>query len=592
MAADNHVFVAWEERVISQEKGHRVVHYYLKGFSGESILAVVGTERSIRHITYVVSEDYLDAFGHTRTINSGTKWRTRREVVEWLTFLVSKRRQSSPISNTLTSETRNSLMAGLPNRGIHIADEGLLPRKLKARNSNILWSGTAWTCSQQLKHYPSFCRNGTKIAINSFAKVMAEEENHYLGYLEDLYENKGQKKVKVQWFHHIQKVRCVIPQLEGHPREVFITSHVQVINAECIDGPAAVLTPRDYEKYISLVPKSSSSGVYMCFREFRHNKVMPVSLSKLDGYYNQTIFTVLRSQHVSQHKSKGHKLHEVKHITHEDPLERGPRRSTSVKECPKLESSHSGIRKSIPGNQIAKAEPTCQKLKIKLSSRGLVGIQLVRPKVQCKLSFEVGDNIEFLCQDSGMRGCWFRCKVLQVLHKRLKVQYDDIQDCDGPGKLEEWVPSSRVADSDKLGMRCTGRFTVRPQPPEDSSDLSFEVGAAVDAWWCDGWWEGVVAGFDVCGSGHLQVYFPGENRLLEFQMKNVRASRDWIDNKWIEVKRKTDIKSFISSSLTEVSKCSIKVESTSKHTMEKQDSNVAPKLKRRWRNDYLEGKKN
>lgn len=100
MAADNHVFVAWEERVISQEKGHRVVHYYLKGFSGESILAVVGTERSIRHITYVVSEDYLDAFGHTRTINSGTKWRTRREVVEWLTFLVSKRRQSSPISST------------------------------------------------------------------------------------------------------------------------------------------------------------------------------------------------------------------------------------------------------------------------------------------------------------------------------------------------------------------------------------------------------------------------------------------------------------------------------------------------------------
>ncbi|MCD7451706.1 hypothetical protein HAX54_013089 [Datura stramonium] len=55
-------------------------------------------------------------------------------------------------------------------------------------------------------------------------------------------------------------------------------------------------------------------------------------------------------------------------------------------------------------------------------------------------------------------------------------------------------------------MRCTGRLIVRPRPPEDSSDYSFEVGAAVDAWWFDGWWEGVVAGFDVCGSSRLQNF--------------------------------------------------------------------------------------
>ncbi|KAH0713905.1 hypothetical protein KY289_009864 [Solanum tuberosum] len=361
MDTDNHVFISWEEHVVSQGKGRRVVHYYLKDTSGELILAVVGTERSTRHILYVVSEDYLDAFGHTSTVNSDTKWRTRKEVEEWLTFLISKHHQSPPISDTPRSEKRRSaLMAG-------------------------------------------------------------------------------------------------------------------------------------------------------------------------------------------------HKSDEVsKNITREDPSAQGSSGSRSVDE-----SSHSGIRKSIPGNQIAKSKPpTYPKLKIKFPSVRPAGIQLVEP--QNKLSFEVDDNLEVLCNDSGMRGCWFRCKVLQVSQKRLKVQYDDIQDCDGPEKLEEWIPSYRVAVSDKLGMRCTGRLTVWPRPLVDSSDYSFEVGAAVDAWWSDGWWEGVVAGFDVCGSAQLQVYFPGENILLETQRENVRTSRDWVDDKWVEVEGKKDIKSFISSSSTYVSTCCIK----------------------------------
>ncbi|KAM3328127.1 hypothetical protein P3S68_033589 [Capsicum galapagoense] len=271
------------------------------------------------------------------------------------------------------------------------------------------------------------------------------------------------------------------------------------------------------------------------------------------------------------------------------------------------------------GKQIATAKlPNYPMLKVKFPSSGPAGIQHVES--QHKLSFEAGDNIEVLCQDSGMRGCWFRCKILRVSEKRLKVQYDDILDCDGPEKLEEWVSSYRVADSGKLGMRCTGLLTIRPRPPEDFSDCSFEVGAAVDAWWSDGWWEGVVVDFDVYGSGHLQVFFPGENRLLEIPKKNVRISRDWIDNKWVEVNGKKDIKSFISSSLNDVSKCSIKepgncenqmapklvapedkkMASTSEHLADKQATDVLKledkqatdvlKLKKRWSNDFLAGK--
>ncbi|PHT30840.1 hypothetical protein CQW23_27177 [Capsicum baccatum] len=137
----------------------------------------------------------------------------------------------------------------------------------------------------------------------------------------------------------------------------------------------------------------------------------------------------------------------------------------------------------MAGKQTATAKlPNYPKLKVKFPSSGPAGIQLVES--QHKLSFEAGDNIEVLCQDSGMRGCWFMCKILRVSEKRLKVQYDDILDCDGPEMLEEWIPSYRVANPDKLGTRCIGRLTVRPRPLEDSSRLQSRVNVVISSVGC------------------------------------------------------------------------------------------------------------
>lgn len=69
MSSDNNVFVGWEEHVISNEKGNRIVHYFLKNESGNAVLAVVGTERSIRHMMYVVAEEYLQAYGSESLLN-------------------------------------------------------------------------------------------------------------------------------------------------------------------------------------------------------------------------------------------------------------------------------------------------------------------------------------------------------------------------------------------------------------------------------------------------------------------------------------------------------------------------------------------
>ncbi|KAF6150296.1 hypothetical protein GIB67_033995, partial [Kingdonia uniflora] len=127
----------------------------------------------------------------------------------------------------------------------------------------------------------------------------------------------------------------------------------------------------------------------------------------------------------------------------------------------------------------------------------------------CNSYFKANENVEILCQDSGIRGCWFRCTVLVVSRKQLKVQYADLMDEDGYGNLEEWVPAFRPAALDNLGMRSPRRLTIRPCPSsEDSTNLSIDIGAAVDVWWNDGWWEGVVTEIDNCGNDSLHIYFP------------------------------------------------------------------------------------
>ncbi|CAN6701798.1 unnamed protein product [Malus baccata var. baccata] len=88
MPRNGHFFVEWKEHFVSQERGNRVVHYFLKDSSGESILAVVGTERSVRHMFYVVSEEFLQVHGIESPNSANFKWRSRREVVDWLTFML------------------------------------------------------------------------------------------------------------------------------------------------------------------------------------------------------------------------------------------------------------------------------------------------------------------------------------------------------------------------------------------------------------------------------------------------------------------------------------------------------------------------
>ncbi|CAA2995718.1 duf724 domain-containing 3 [Olea europaea subsp. europaea] len=501
MAATEHYFVEWKEQYMSKERGNRVVHYFLKDNSGESILAVVGTERSVRHMFYVVSEEFLNAHGAKNSVHAGFRWRSRREVVNWLTSMLSKQHMQAECPKINAGHTH------MP------AQKGRVARNLKAHHLDIVWSGVAWTCGKQLNHYPEFYRNGITIPVHSFVFVMAEKENRYIAYLEDMYEDrKCHRKVKVRWFHHNREVRGTASLRNPHPKEVFITPYVQIISAECIDGPAIVLTREHYEKCLAVFPQDLVGKVHFCFRQFKSNRVKPFKLSKLRGYFDQPFFLCFSPD-----------FFEDEEFSSEDDVKVGAKRSRRCRE-----------------HQKAAQELSYKKLKYGKPFRHVEGHDWHTP------SFKVNDKIEFLCQDSGIRGCWFRCTVLEVSGKLMRIQYDDVKDEDSCHNLEEWIPTYRLTRADKLGMRHPGRPTTRPACPRDQGSQNFEVGAPVDAWWSDGWWEGVISGSSDCENGKHQVYIPGEDLFLNIEGESLRVSRDWIGDQWVDIKPNSNIFSLVS----------------------------------------------
>ncbi|XP_060186921.1 uncharacterized protein LOC132616502 [Lycium barbarum] len=531
MGSNDHCFVEWKEQFVSKERGHRVVHYFLKDISGESILAVVGTERSVRHMFYVVSEEFLKASDSGEdSVYAGFRWRSRREVVNWLTSMLSKQHLQSDFSKSPKDDHMSPFSDVASNKGS-------ITRNLRVHSSDIVWSGEPWVCSKQLKHYPIFCRNGITIAVHAFVFVMAEKENHYLAYLEDMYEDrKGQKKVKVRWFHFNREVRGVVSLRNPHPREVFITPYAQVISAECVDGPAIVLTREHYEKCVAVFPNDLLTRVHFCFRQFKGNRVKPFELGKLRGYLEQSIFSCFSPDFFEDEEFSAK----------DDVIKVGAKRA----------------RKKYKEHQnMTTYEESYKKVKNGFLSRRFNSNKHVGADLWYTPKFMVNEKIECLSQDSGIRGCWFRCTVMEISRRQMKIRYDDIKDEDGCGNLEEWIPTFRLARPDKLGMRNSNRPTIRPSRFCDLGDLAFDVGAPVDAWWSDGWWEGIIVDTDKSGNEIYRVYVPGERMFLSIDRKNLRISRDWVGDRWVDIETNRDILSIIS--LIQETKVSHKIHASS-----------------------------
>ncbi|KAM0885315.1 hypothetical protein ACQ4PT_030404 [Festuca glaucescens] len=65
-------------------------------------------------------------------------------------------------------------------------------------------------------------------------------------------------------------------------------------------------------------------------------------------------------------------------------------------------------------------------------------------------------DVPTMSKDSGIRGCWFRCSILKRHRDKIKVRYQDLQNADDTGNLEEWVLLTRIAKPDQLSIRISG----------------------------------------------------------------------------------------------------------------------------------------
>lgn len=187
------------------------------------------------------------------------------------------------------------------------------------------------------------------VQLCSFVFVMGKGETSYLAYLEDMYEGKrGHKKVKIRWFHFSKEVKGVTLLRNPHQKEVFITSHVQVISADCVNGPASILTKEHYFQCLTAFPHVLSSKVHLCFRQLKNNGVKPLDLSKLHGYFNQPTLSCLLSSHSIKSDSAQNGL-----IEEEDeylsPIDDkvGGKRARSGREYQKPVMVYSGLRNSV-----------------------------------------------------------------------------------------------------------------------------------------------------------------------------------------------------------------------------------------------------
>ncbi|KAJ4725263.1 putative Agenet domain-containing protein / bromo-adjacent domain-containing protein [Melia azedarach] len=530
-------FLEWKEEFVSQERGNRVVHYFLKDSAGESVLAVVGTERSVRHMFYVVAEEFVRVHGAENSIHAGYKWRSRREVVDWLTSMLSKQhlqsdRSKSPKHDSAqASGSTECPVNGIGARKVQVPEDmGHLSRNVNGQSSDIVWSGM-----------------GLQYRFNHLSLSWLRERIIMLPIWKICMKIRGdRKRSKLGGFTTIRKVKGVASLRNPHPKEVFITPHAQVISAECVDGPASVLTREHFDKCLAAFPNALLARIHLCTRQFRSNRLKPFDLSKLHGYYDQPILCLLNSSTLQATDSFCHGLTgDEDGLTAGENVKLGSKRPRRGRGSQRFLTDSSGVA-SGRVHQLMTNEPSYKKLKYGLSGMRLLSHKHIECQSWYSLVYKVDAKIELLCQDSGIRGCWFRCIVLQISRKQMNVRYDDVQDEDGYGNLEEWIPVHKVAMPDKLGMRCSGRPTIRPAPPCDQEDRSFDIGTAVDAWWSDGWWEGVVIGVDSSSTDNLQVYLPGESLFLNVRKQDLRISRDWMGDQWIDIEAKPDIISAIS----------------------------------------------
>ncbi|XP_062119899.1 protein AGENET DOMAIN (AGD)-CONTAINING P1-like isoform X2 [Humulus lupulus] len=130
--------------------------------------------------------------------------------------------------------------------------------------------------------------------------------------------------------------------------------------------------------------------------------------------------------------------------------------------------------------------------------------------------FEIGSLVEIRNEEEGFEGSWYTASIVKsVDNEKYCVQYKTI----------------RTETGEKFLCEEVDRRNIRPYPPEIIRVDSFGLNEEVDAYYNDGWWEGVIC--KVLSRGRYRVYFKSSDEEILFEHEELRLHQNWINHTWV-----------------------------------------------------------
>ncbi|KAF5198248.1 hypothetical protein FRX31_012162 [Thalictrum thalictroides] len=145
--------------------------------------------------------------------------------------------------------------------------------------------------------------------------------------------------------------------------------------------------------------------------------------------------------------------------------------------------------------------------------------------------FSKGMEVEICSDDIGLRGAWFTATVLRSNPKRkLPLRRRGYQSNEREKIYVEYHTLLANEKGTKRLREYVDVINLRPIPPREV-DRSFESSDEVDAYYNDGWWEGVV--IRVLENCRYLVYFRSGKEEIEFGQSELRIHREWVKGSWM-----------------------------------------------------------
>ncbi|KAF5797915.1 putative Agenet-like domain-containing protein [Helianthus annuus] len=132
--------------------------------------------------------------------------------------------------------------------------------------------------------------------------------------------------------------------------------------------------------------------------------------------------------------------------------------------------------------------------------------------------FKPGTEVEISSNEEGFRGAWYTGTVVKSKNrnKLIQVEYKTLM----------------ADESGRKPLRETLNVVqLRPLAPREKGELEFKFSDEVDAYYNDGWWEGVITG--VLPGNRYDVFFRATREQLEFSASQLRIHREWFYGNWL-----------------------------------------------------------